>query len=102
MRNCGDVWSLVSRSSIFVHGCSFKQIVYRTEEEKLKSLERLNLDRRQLTHCPVLYNEQRLRLLNYQHNAITAIRNVDNLPNLIFLDVYNNKISSLEGSQLRT
>jgi leucine-rich repeat-containing protein 49 len=39
--------------------------------------------------------EQRLRLLNYQNNAIERITNLDNLPNLIFLDLYNNRITSM-------
>ena len=64
----------------------------------MKNPERLNLDRRQLNHCPVLHNEQRLRLLNYQHNTISHIQNMENLPNLIFLDLYSNKVASLEGS----
>lgn len=72
-------------------------VVFRTPEERLRSPERLNLDRRQLESCPYLEQEQRLRLLNYQNNLIKSIQNVDNLPNLIFLDVYNNKIHSLEG-----
>lgn len=60
-------------------------------------IQRLNLDRRQLSVCPILKNEQRLRLLNYQNNGIRVIANMDNLPNLIFLDLYNNKLTSLEG-----
>jgi hypothetical protein len=35
-------------------------------EERALNPERLNLDRRQLTACPILENEARLRLLNYQ------------------------------------
>lgn len=72
-------------------------VVIRTPEERLRNPERLNLDRRQLDACPILEQEQRLRLLNYQNNSIRAIRNLENLPNLIFLDLYNNKITSLDG-----
>ena len=48
----------------------------------------------------MLFNlqEQRLRLLNFQNNNIRLIQNLENLPNLIFLDLYNNKITTLEGS----
>jgi hypothetical protein len=72
-------------------------VVFRTPEERLRNPERLNLDRRQLDVCPLLEQEQRLRLLNYQNNSIRVIQNLENLPNLIFLDLYNNKLTSLEG-----
>lgn len=72
-------------------------VVFRTAEERIRNPERLNLDRRQLDHCPLLEQEQRLRLLNYQNNNIKYITNLENLPNLIFLDLYNNKILTLEG-----
>lgn len=41
--------------------------------------------------------ETRLRLLNYQNNLITSITNLGNLTSLIFLDLYNNLIDTLEG-----
>ena len=72
-------------------------VVFRTPEERLRNPERLNLDRRQLDICPLLEQEQRLRLLNFQNNSIRSIQNLENLPNLIFLDIYNNKLASLEG-----
>ena len=43
--------------------------------------------------CPILHGEERLKLLNYQNNAIMEIQHLDNLPNLIFLDLYNNRIT---------
>ena len=51
-------------------------VMYRSPAEKLADPERLNLDRRGLTGCPVLEGEERLRLLNYQNNAIVAIGNL--------------------------
>jgi leucine-rich repeat-containing protein 49 len=42
--------------------------------------------------CPILEGEQRLRLLNFQNNSIALISNLRNLPELIFLDLYNNQI----------
>lgn len=72
-------------------------VVFRTPEERLRNPERLNLDRRSLQKCPILEQEQRLRLLNYQNNAIATIEHLENLPNLIFLDFYNNKLTSLQG-----
>jgi hypothetical protein len=72
-------------------------VVYRLHDERSRNPERLNLDRRQLDVCPYLEQEQRLRLLNYQNNNIKQIQNLENLPNLIFLDLYNNKLTSLDG-----
>ena len=39
----------------------------------------------------------RLFIADSQNNNIRLIQNLENLPNLIFLDLYNNKLSSLEG-----
>lgn len=71
----------------------------RSREDKSANPERLSIDNRQLVACPVLEGEERLRLLNYQNNNIQTISNVSNLPNLIFLDLYNNSIKSLTGLQ---
>ncbi len=73
-------------------------VVFRTPEERLRNPERLNLDRRQIETVPILEMELRLRLLNFQNNSIRMIQNLENLPNLIFLDLYNNKLTTLEGS----
>lgn len=43
--------------------------------------------------CPLIEGEEKLKLLNFQYNQITSIDNLMNLPNLIFLDLYNNKIT---------
>eukprot|EP00903_Cladosiphon_okamuranus_P021119 g19400.t1 len=72
-------------------------MVRRNEEQKKKSPERLNLHRRRLRSCPVVQGDTRLRLLNYQNNLISKVTNVANLPNLIFLDLYNNNIDTMEG-----
>ena len=72
-------------------------VVFRTPDERMRNPERLNLDKRQLDVCPILEQENRLRLLNYQNNNIRIIQHVENLPNLIFLDFYNNKLTTLDG-----
>lgn len=64
----------------------------RKPEEKIRNPERVNLDRRNLNECPILKDEERLKLLNYQYNNIRVIKHLENLPNLIFLDLYNNKV----------
>ncbi|XP_078055989.1 leucine-rich repeat-containing protein 49 isoform X3 [Mustelus asterias] len=72
-------------------------VVYRTPEERAEHSDRLNLDRRNLTVCPILEGEQQLRLLNFQHNLITQIEHLSNLRRLIFLDLYNNRIEEISG-----
>jgi hypothetical protein len=74
-----------------------EQELRRTPEQKAMSPERLNLDNTQLTACPRLLGEERVRLLNYQSNHIREISNMGGLPNLIFLDLYNNRISRISG-----
>ena len=70
-------------------------VVYRKPSERSSNPERLNLDKRELNHLPLLEGEERLRLLNLQHNYITKIENLVSLPNLIFLDLYNNEIKEI-------
>lgn len=70
-------------------------VVYRKPSERKINPERLNLDKKELTHMPLLEGEERLRLLNLQHNSISKIENLVSLPNLIFLDLYNNEIKEI-------
>lgn len=75
-------------------------IVYRPPEERAANPDRLNLDRRHLSVCPILEGEERLRLLNLQHNSIARLQHLGSLRRLVFLDLYDNllqEISSLEG-----
>lgn len=70
---------------------------YRSQASRMMSPERLNLDRRELSVCPILEGEEQLRLLNFENNKIQKISNLRNLPNLIFLDLYNNQIKDISG-----
>uniref|UniRef100_K1PQ40 Leucine-rich repeat-containing protein 49 n=1 Tax=Magallana gigas TaxID=29159 RepID=K1PQ40_MAGGI len=72
-------------------------VVYRTPEERSSNPDRLNLDRRKLTVCPILEGEDQLRLLNYQHNMISKIQHLSSLKRLIFLDLYDNQIEEISG-----
>lgn len=72
-------------------------VVYRKPSERNTNPERLNLDRRELQQIPLLEGEEKLRLLNYQHNFIVKIENLLSLPNLIFLDLYSNQIKEING-----
>ena len=44
---------------------------------------------------PLLEGEEKLRLLNLQHNHVSKIENLVSLPALIFLDLYNNNIKEI-------
>ena len=61
---------------------------YRLAEERQNNPDKLNLDRRKLSVCPILEGEENLRLLNMQHNSITRIQHLSALKKLIFLDLY--------------
>ena len=70
--------------------------IRRPAEMKNQQIDRFNFDRKQLTACPILEGEERLKLLNYQSNFITQITNM-RLPSLVFLDLYNNNIKQISG-----
>ena len=53
--------------------------------------------RRNLVVCPVLEGEEKLRLLNLQHNSIRHIENISHLKRLVFLDLYANCIEGICG-----
>ena len=72
-------------------------VVYRTEQERSRRAERLELDKRDLPVCPIVEGEGKLRLLNYQNNAISQISNLANLPNLILVDMHANCIEKVEN-----
>ena len=85
-------------SSRFV---SKKEVVRmeRTQEERTKYPDRINLDRRGLHGIPVLTEEPGLRLLSLQHNFIKKVHNLEFTSRLVFLDLYHNRldhIASLE------
>ena len=70
-------------------------MVYRNATDRNENPERLNLDKRDLDHIPLLEGEEQLRLLNFQHNCIPRIDNLVSLPNLIFLDLYDNQLTEI-------
>lgn len=72
-------------------------VVYRSQEERIADPDRLNLDRRHLTVCPIFEGEERLRLLNLQHNSITRLQHLNNLRRLVFLDLYDNMVHEIMG-----
>uniref|UniRef100_S4R6A0 Leucine rich repeat containing 49 n=1 Tax=Petromyzon marinus TaxID=7757 RepID=S4R6A0_PETMA len=72
-------------------------IVYRTVEERAYNPERLNLDSRGMTMCPILDGEEDLRLLSLQHNLIRRAQHLSHLRRLVFLDLYANELEEISG-----
>ncbi|XP_069078464.1 leucine-rich repeat-containing protein 49 isoform X1 [Pleurodeles waltl] len=72
-------------------------VVLRTAEERAASPDKLNLERQNLTMCPIIEGEEQIHLLNLQHNFISRIQNLSNLQRLIFLDLYDNQIEEICG-----
>lgn len=73
--------------------------VSRTQNEKEKHPDRISLDRRGLTHVPVIEAEPRLRLLSLQHNLISDLETLSKqkFPTLVFLDVYDNQLEQIKS-----
>lgn len=72
-------------------------IINRSSEERAIFPDKLIMERRNLTMCPVIEGEDSLKLINYQHNQIKQIQNLDQMRNLIFLDLYDNRIERIQG-----
>ncbi|XP_066245936.1 leucine-rich repeat-containing protein 49 [Euwallacea similis] len=76
--------------------------VSRTQNEKERHPDRICLDRRGLTHIPVIEAEPRLRLLSLQHNLIIDIDTLaqQRFPSLVFLDLYDNQLEQLRSLEV--
>lgn len=72
-------------------------VVYRKPSERNAHYDKLLLNKRELTHLPLLEGEERLKLLNLQSNLISKIENLVSLPNLMCLDLYCNKVAEIQN-----
>ena len=72
-------------------------VINRTSEERALYPDKLILERRNLVVCPIIEGDYELKLINYQHNHIKSIQNLDQMSNLIFLDLYDNCIERITG-----
>ncbi|XP_031424867.1 leucine-rich repeat-containing protein 49 isoform X2 [Clupea harengus] len=72
-------------------------IAFRSRDDCASSPERLDLDSRGLVECPLMVGLEKLRLLNLQHNLLTRVHSLESLRRLVFLDLYDNRISDLAG-----
>ncbi len=72
-------------------------IVYRSADFRAANPDRLNLNMRQLPVMPILEGEEKLRMLNLQHNSISQLQNLHLLRRLVFLDMYDNLVQDMAG-----
>ncbi|EAR96345.2 hypothetical protein TTHERM_00189140 (macronuclear) [Tetrahymena thermophila SB210] len=72
-------------------------VCYRRPSVREQQIEKLNLDKLELSHIPLLEGEEKLKILSYQHNKIVKVENLVSLPNLLYLDLYNNNIKEIEN-----
>ena len=79
-------------------GSSSPLLLRRSPEEIRAQPDKLNLDGRGLDVCPTIQGEeQSLRLLSLKNNRIPALGCLGRLSSLVFLDLYGNRLTSLEG-----
>ena len=67
------------------------------EYNSIISIFQKTLIRRNLNACPIIEGDDQLKLINYQHNQIRSISNLDQMRSLIFLDLYDNRIERING-----
>ena len=69
---------------------SFFDLIAKNYSKLLPTQFRLFLENKELNHIPLLEGEEKLKLLSLKHNKIDRIQNLVSLPNLIYLDMYDN------------
>ena len=74
-----------------------KLIVYRLPHSRNKSLEKLNLNNKDLPLIPLFENEDKLKYLSMESNNINKIENLVSLNNLVYLNLYENNIREIEN-----
>ena len=74
-----------------------KLVIYRRPLSRMKSLNKLNLSRRDLPHIPLFEGEDNLKYLFLELNRITKIERLISLNNLIYLNLGGNYITEIEN-----
>jgi hypothetical protein len=92
---------LVDGDGVVVSFSAGVPVVCRTAAARASNPERLSLDRRCLDCLPIIECEPALRLLSLQHNQISGLNeSLAAVRKLVFLDLYNNRVSDLSGLSL--
>ena len=74
-----------------------KLVVYRTNFYRMKSLDKLNLNNKDLPHIPLFESEDKLKYLSLESNHINKIDQLISLNSLIYLNLYRNNIKEIEN-----
>ena len=74
-----------------------KLVIYRRPLSRMKSLNKLNLSRRDLPHIPLFEGEDNLKYLFLELNRITKIERLISLNNLIYLNLSGNYITEIDN-----
>ena len=74
-----------------------KLVVYRRPFYRMKSLEKLNLNNRDLPHIPLFESEDKLKYLSLEMNHINKIDPLISLNSLLYLNLYGNNIKEIEN-----
>ena len=74
-----------------------KLIVYRRPLFRMKSIDKLNLNKKDLPHIPLFESEDRLKYLSLELNHINQIDQLISLNNLLYLNLYGNNIKEIEN-----
>ena len=72
-------------------------VIYRKPAVRNQNSEKLYLNKKDLTHIPLLEGEEYLKLLSLETNLISKIDHLISLNNLLFLNLYENRISEIEN-----
>ncbi|MCQ2819752.1 MAG: leucine-rich repeat domain-containing protein, partial [archaeon] len=72
-------------------------VVYRRSCARKKCVDKLYLNKKDLPQIPLLEGEENLKLLSLESNLISKIEHLVSLNNLLFLNLYENRISEIEG-----
>ena len=65
----------------------------------MKSLEKFDLSKKDLPHIPLFEGEENLQYLSLEINLISKIDQLISLNNLIYLNLYCNRINEIENLQ---
>ena len=74
-----------------------KLVVYRRTVYRMKALDKLILNNKDLPHIPLFESEDKLKYLSLELNHISKIEQLISLNSLLFLNLYGNNIKEIEN-----
>ena len=74
-----------------------KLVIYRKPQFRTKSIDKLNLSKKDLPHIPLFEGEDHLKYLSLESNKITKIEPLISLNRLLYLNLYGNYIKEIDN-----